>query len=75
MAKLLRSTALIVAFTIGGVLLLKIGMVFVCWGVGHSTLEATAGVTASLLLGLGLGVEGFLSFKAWRRDRNLTNSR
>jgi len=63
----LRTACWIALFCAGGMMLVKLTFVAVCWIGGHNWTEALFGFVATMVLGGAVGVESYM----WFRDRRL----
>lgn len=71
-AKISKNLGMIVAFSLAGFVSVKIAFAVVCWGIGHDSFEAIAGMVASISLGGWIGIEAYLSFTSWRSNRKVS---
>jgi hypothetical protein len=70
--QLSKNVGLIAAFSLAGFVSVKIAFAVVCWGIGHDSFEAIAGLVASIGLGGWIGIEAYLSFTSWRANRKVS---
>ncbi|WP_210217208.1 hypothetical protein, partial [Agrobacterium pusense] len=60
-ARISKKLGIISAFSLAGFVSVKIAFAVVCWGIGHDSFEAIAGMVASIGLGGWIGIEAYLS--------------
>lgn len=65
---------MIAAFSLVGFVFVKAVFAVVCWGIGHDSFEAIAGIVSSIGLGGWIGIEAYLSFTSWRSHKKCLNS-
>ena len=66
-----KNLGMIVAFSLAGFVSVKIAFAVVCWGIGHDSFEAIAGIVSSIGLGGWIGIEAYLSFTSWRSHKKV----
>ncbi|PZU85463.1 MAG: hypothetical protein DI528_11890 [Shinella sp.] len=65
---LTRTACWVAVFLTGGVLLVKLVFMLVCWIGGHNLFEALFGMTTPIILGTVIGIEAFLWFREWHHS-------
>ena len=71
-ARIAKKLGMIAAFSLVGFVFVKVAFAVVCWGIGHDSFEAIAGMVASIGLGGWIGIEAYLSFTSWRSNRKVS---
>ena len=71
-ARISKKLGIISAFSLAGFVSVKIAFAVVCWGIGHDSFEAIAGIVSSIGLGGWIGIEAYLSFTSWRSNRKVS---